>query len=92
MGTAVIVGAGPVPVRWCDRRRASAAQHARARIRHDPGQHRSFVGAGDPSAVRQYRGRQQRPASQPEAIAETYWELHESRQDAERLYTAGSVS
>jgi NAD(P)-dependent dehydrogenase (short-subunit alcohol dehydrogenase family) len=35
---------------------------------------------------------QQGPASQPEAIAETYWELHQSRQDAERLYTAGSVS
>jgi NAD(P)-dependent dehydrogenase (short-subunit alcohol dehydrogenase family) len=29
------------------------------------------------------------PASQPEAIAETYWELHRRRHHAERLYTAG---
>jgi NAD(P)-dependent dehydrogenase (short-subunit alcohol dehydrogenase family) len=26
------------------------------------------------------------------AIAEIYWELHQRRQDAERLYTAGSGS
>jgi NAD(P)-dependent dehydrogenase (short-subunit alcohol dehydrogenase family) len=32
------------------------------------------------------------PASQPEAIAETYWDMYRSRQDAERLYTAGSAS
>ena len=32
------------------------------------------------------------PASQPEAIAETYWDLYQTRQDAERLYTAGGGS
>jgi NAD(P)-dependent dehydrogenase (short-subunit alcohol dehydrogenase family) len=32
------------------------------------------------------------PASQPEAIAETYWDLYQSRQDAERFYTVGSAS
>lgn len=32
------------------------------------------------------------PASQPEAIAETYWDLYRSRQDAERFYTVGSAS
>lgn len=30
---------------------------------------------------------QEGPASQPDVIAQTYWELHRARQDAERLYT-----
>ncbi|MCM3920235.1 SDR family NAD(P)-dependent oxidoreductase [Frankia sp. AiPs1] len=32
------------------------------------------------------------PKSQPDAIAETYWELHESRSDAERFYLDEEIS
>lgn len=32
------------------------------------------------------------PASQPEAIAETYWELYQTRRDAERVYATPSAT
>jgi len=35
---------------------------------------------------------QEGPVSRPETIAETYWELHRSRRDAERVYSATSAS
>ncbi|WP_205315029.1 hypothetical protein [Nonomuraea lactucae] len=35
---------------------------------------------------------QEGPASRPEVIAETYWELHRTRRGAELLYTAAGAS